>query len=193
MEQVLVAVTGPDRSGVVYTVAEALHKLKCSFVDMDQTTVRNQFSSIMIVEKQEALSKEEIRSAVNHALEEKQYDMSVLVRECVPGKAVITKGEPFVLTVDGKESKEIILAYTKIFLESKINIDSFRSIENVANEDGEVISRGKDLLVFEVTIPFEVDRKALHRTLYGIAKDHNLSMSMQHRRIFEAVHRVTTA
>ena len=53
MEQVLVAVTGPDRSGVVYTVAEALHKLKCSFVDMDQTTVRNQFSSIMIVEKQE--------------------------------------------------------------------------------------------------------------------------------------------
>lgn len=193
MEQVLVAVTGPDSSGVVYTAAEALHKLKCTFVDMDQTTVRNQFSSIMIVEKPEGISNDELRTAVNHSLSDKHYDMSVLVRDCKPGAAVITKGEPFVLTVDGKKSKDIILAYTKIFLESKINIDSFRSIENVANEDGEIISRGRVLLVFEVTIPYDVDRKALHRTLHGIAKDHNLSMSMQHRRIFEAVHRVTTA
>ena len=36
MDKILVTVAGPDRAGVVYSVAEALSKLNCNFVDMSR-------------------------------------------------------------------------------------------------------------------------------------------------------------
>ena len=46
------------------------------------------------------------------------------------------------------------------------------------------------LLVFEVTIPLAVDRRALHAVLRDRARSMGLRTNMQHRDIFEAIHRV---
>ncbi len=192
MEKVLIAVAGPDKAGVVYSVAEAVSGLKCDFVDMSQTTVDDQFSSIMIVNKPKKVSNEELRKAILEVLKSRNFHMSVVVMDWLPGTDSKTVGEPFVITIDGHNSKGLLFVITRIFYEGRINIDSFRSIvESSAGSDDP--NSEKLLLVFEVTIPFEVDRKALYRTLSDIAKERNLSVSMQHRQIFEAVHRVTTA
>lgn len=192
MKEIFVAVSGPDSFGVVYTTAAALGKMNCSFIDMNQTTVRNQFSSIMIIKKPDSLTNETVAENVSKALKDRGFDMSVTVRDYVPGDATITTGEPFVVTVDGEDSKGILEAFTRIFFDSKINIDSFRSIENFTDDLGNKVE-GRILLVFEVTVPTDIDIKALHRTLADISKEKHLSMSMQHRRIFEAVHRVNVA
>ncbi len=192
MEKVLIAVAGPDKAGVVYSVAEAVAGLKCDFVDMSQTTVDEQFSSIMIVNKPKTVSNEELRKAILEVLQSRNFHMSVVVMDWLPGADSKTVGEPFVITIDGHNSKGLLFVITRIFYEGRINIDSFRSIvESSASSDDS--KSEKLLLVFEVTIPFEVDRKALYRTLSDIAKERNLSVSMQHRQIFEAVHRVATA
>lgn len=193
MKRILVAVTGPDSFGVVYTTSDTLNKLGCSIIDMNQTTVRNQFSAIMIVEKPESVTDEEVEKTVKEALKSKGFSMSVLVREYVPGEATVTHGEPFVLTVDGTDSRDILTAFTRVFYEGHINIDSFSTIELTTDDAGDPLPQPRVLLVFEVTVPPEVDRKALSRTLNDIAHDRHLSMSMQHRRIFEAVHRVSIA
>ncbi|WP_251452323.1 ACT domain-containing protein [Parasutterella muris] len=192
MKQILLAVTGPDSFGVVYTTASALSKLGCNFINMNQTTLCNQFSSLMIVEKPEELSNEDIQQSVKKELCEKGFDMSVTTRDIVRGEETLTEGEPFVITVDGPQegSKDILTAFTHVFYEGRINIDSFRSIEQPTDEDGKPLEKARVLLVFEVTVPFDADRKALHRTLADIAHDRHLSMSMQHRRIFEAIHRI---
>lgn len=190
MEQVLVAVTGPDSFGVVYTAAAALNSAGCSIVDMNQTTVRNQFSAIMVVDNPKGLSNEELARTVEKGLDEAGFDMAVTVRDFVPGKAVLTAGDPFVITVDGSDCKDILLAFTRIFYEGRVNIDSFRSIEIAPESAG---ASKRELFVFEVTVPPEIDRKSLHRTLADIVHERKLSMSMQHRKIFEAVHRVTSA
>ncbi len=192
MEKVLIAVAGPDKAGVVYSVAEAVFELKCDFVDMSQTTVDDQFSSIMIVNKPKEVSNEELQKAVLDVFKGRGFNMSVVVMNWLPGSDSKTAGEPFVITLDGHNSKGLLFAVTRIFYEGRINIDSFRSIVQPP-ADTDSSKSEKLLLVFEVTIPFEVDRKALYRTLSDIAKERKLSVSMQHRQIFEAVHRVATA
>ncbi len=193
MEKVLVSVAGPDRAGVVYSVAEAVFKLDCDFVDMSQTTVADQFSSLMIVNKPETVSKEAVQQSILEVFANRGFEMSVVVMDCKEGKASQTEGEPFVVTVEGENIRGLLLPFTRIFYEGKINIDSFRSIDQSSFDLGNRGNSKKVLLVFEITIPFDVDRKALHRTLRDITKEHHLSMSMQHRQIFEAVHRVTIA
>lgn len=188
MDKILVTVTGPDRAGVVYSVAEALSKLNCDFVDMSQTTVADQFSSIMVVNKPKNVSKKEVHDGVEAVFSKRGFNMWVDVLDYQPGAVFHTEGEPFVVTVDGTNSKGLLLAFTRIFFEGKINIDNFRSINQEGFDGIE-----KVLLVFEITVPFDIDRKALHKTLSDIAKDHHLSLSMQHRQIFEAIHRVSVA
>ena len=173
MKRILVAVTGPDSFGVVYTTSDTLNKLGCSIIDMDQTTVRNEYSAIMIVDKPESVGDDEVAKIIKEALRGKGFDMSVLVRDYVPGEATVTQGEPFVLTVDGTDSRDILTAFTRVFYEGRINIDSFRTIEVKLDDAGNPLPQPRVLLVFEVTVPPEVDRK--------------------HRRIFEAVHRVSIA
>ncbi|MCD8340300.1 MAG: hypothetical protein LUC43_08935, partial [Burkholderiales bacterium] len=57
MDKVLISVAGPDRAGVVYSVAEAVYELKCNFVDMSQTNVVEQVSSMMIMDKASHVTK----------------------------------------------------------------------------------------------------------------------------------------
>lgn len=193
MKQILVAVTGPDSFGVVYTTSRTLNEIGCSIIDMNQTTVKNEYSAIMIVSKSDELSNEEIEKTVKSALKAQGFSMSVLIREYVPGEATVTVGEPFVLTVDGTNSQDILTAFTRVFYEGHINIDSFSTIEVKNDDNGDPLPKPRVLLVFEVTVPFDVDRRALSRTLADIVHERHLSMSMQHRRIFEAVHRVSIA
>lgn len=187
MAQFLVGLAGPDSSGVVYTVTEELNKIGCNVVDMSQTTLRNQFSSIMIADNPKDIPLDKVKEHVGKALEHRGFDMALTVTPYQEGKARITVGEPFVITVDGKESRDILTSFSRIFYEGRINIDSFRIIEE--NDE----NRHRVMMVYEVTVPTDIDRKALHRTLSEIAKSNGMSMSMQHRRIFEAIHRVGIA
>ena len=77
MKRILVAVTGPDSFGVVYTTSDTLNKLGCSIIDMDQTTVRNEYSAIMIVDKPESVGDDEVAKIIKEALRGKGFDMSV--------------------------------------------------------------------------------------------------------------------
>ena len=81
--------------------------------------------------------------------------------------------------MDGTDSRDILTAFTRVFYEGRINIDSFRTIEVKLDDAGNPLPQPRVLLVFEVTVPPEVDRKALSRTLSDIAHDRHLSMSMQ--------------
>ncbi|MCD8340144.1 MAG: amino acid-binding protein [Burkholderiales bacterium] len=169
-----------------------MYELKCNFVDMSQTTVDDQFSSMMIIEKPTNVTKAQIQEKIQEIFKNREFEMSVVVMDCIPGMGKIPAGEPFVVTVDGNNSRGLLLAFTRIFYEGGINIESFRSIDQ-SFLDPEIGQAQKYLFVFEISIPPTLDRKALHRTLIDIANERNLRVSLQHRQIFEAVHRVTIA
>ena len=76
-------------------------------------------------------------------------------------------------------------------------VDDFHTV--VCHDVGDVLENLKALmpeeekralLVFEISLPMEIDRNALRRTLKDKARTLGLQLSMQHRDIFEALHRV---
>ena len=87
-----------------------------------------------------------------------------------------------VVTVDGEDRFEIIAAFSKIFADQKVNIENLKAL--MPEEEK------RALLVFEISLPMEIDRNALRRTLKDKARTLGLQLSMQHRDIFEALHRV---
>lgn len=186
MNRVIVAVIGQDSPGVVYTVSRALSELGCNIEEMSQTTLLGQFASIFLVAKPLALANAALDQALAAAIAARGLSLSLVIRDYQASAPAPVASEPFVIAVDGTDRNDIITSFSGIFAEQGINIDQLRAIK----PDGE---RQKALLVFEVSIPVNIDRRALQRTLADRAASLGLAMSMQHRDIFEAVHRVLSA
>ena len=74
---------------------------------------------------------------------------------------------------------------SRIFAQHSINIESLKAI---LGEGGSQHA----LFVFEVMVPEDVDLGRLRRELVVEGRNHDLRVSVQHRDIFEAVHRVSS-
>ena len=62
----------------------------------------------------------------------------------------------------------------------------FESLKFVSRQDG-----GDALVSFEILVPKDVDAGRLRREIQSKGKELRLTVAMQHRRIFEAMHRIS--
>lgn len=181
-----VSFLGRDCPGVVAAITMLLADAGCNIEAMSQTMLWGEFAAIFVVSASNDVSETGLRTALEVGLEKNRVDLSVLVRPAI-GKAW---GEgltcaPFVVTVDGPDGPGLIAAMSRIFARHGVNIENLKAILDEK-------SPGMALFVFEVKIPAEVDAGRLRRELQTEARKNNLSVSMQHRDIFEAVNRVST-
>jgi glycine cleavage system transcriptional repressor len=49
---------------------------------------------------------------------------------------------------------------------------------------------GDNIMIYEIDVPAQIDRQALYRKLKRRAKQLTLEIDIQHRNIFEAIHRI---
>jgi glycine cleavage system transcriptional repressor len=49
---------------------------------------------------------------------------------------------------------------------------------------------GDNIMIYEIDVPSQIDRQALYRELRSRAKHLKLEIDIQHRNIFEAIHRI---
>ena len=184
MNLIVVSVIGHDCPGVVFAIAGALARKKCNIIELSQTILKGQFASIFIVSAPEGTSSEDIQRVVSIALDEKGMDLSVSSRpfaeqEAAPGEET----EPFAVIVNGADHPEVIAVISGIFAEQHVNIENLKAI-SVAPGTNECV------LVFEIALPVSINRNAFRQMLQAKARALNLSISMQHQAIFEAIHRV---
>ena len=183
VSKIVVSVIGLDCPGVVYAVSSTLSALECNIEDVSQTILKNQFAAIFVANKQESLDNGTIHTQLSKAIESRGMHLSVTIRDFEEGDTSgSAESEPFVVTVDGEDRFEIIAAFSKIFADQKVNIENLKAL--MPEEEK------RALLVFEISLPMEIDRNALRRTLKDKARTLGLQLSMQHRDIFEALHRV---
>lgn len=180
-KRIVVAVIGLDMPGVVSAVSAVLSAQGCNLEEVSQVTLHGQFALIGTVEKPEALSNDAVEAALKAEIRDKSLHQSVLVRDFEPPVTSETAGEPYVVSVWGPDRSGIIAAFSKIFAGERINIESLRAFPS---------GEGDYFTVFEVSVPAAVDRRALSAVLEGRARSLGLSARLQHRDIFEAVHRV---
>ena len=190
MSKIAVSILGIDCPGVVYLVSSTLSALQCNMEEISQTILKGQFAAIFSAEKPDALTEDKVHSELVKAIDARDMSLSVIVRS-LDEKAVYhgEPGEPFVITVDGEDGLNVVASFTRIFAENKVNIENMKALMPDMPED-QPDTRRRALQVFEISLPLSIDRTALRRTLEDKARDMGLRVSMQHRDIFEAVHRV---
>lgn len=183
VDKVVVSVIGSDCPGVVHAVSSTLSALQCNIEELSQTILKNQFAGIFIVTLPPSLDHEEVRRRVSESVGENGMHLSVTIRPFEDPVFVASACEPFVVTVDGEDRLEIISRLSGIFRAHGVNIENLKAIRP---ED----APHRCVLVFEIALPLTIDRSAFRQTLQDEARELGLHLSMQHRDIFEAVHRV---
>lgn len=175
---------GRDCPGVVAAITRLLEVSGCNITEVTQTVLSGEFAAIFVVVAPEARA-QALHTRLEAGLAEANVDLSVLVRPVGTGSwAAERHCEPFVVTADGPDQPGLIAAMSRVFARHGVNIENLKAVlgEGGANHA---------LFVFEVLVPDSVDLGRLRRELACEAQQRGLRVSVQHRDIFEAVHRVT--
>lgn len=184
MQKYTASFLGRDCPGVVATVSRLLGETGCNIVEVTQTILSGEFAAIFVVQAPDGCAGDALRERLIAGLASAEVDLSVLVRPAIEGQW--GRGldcDPFVVTADGPDKPGLIAAMSRVFARHGVNIESLKAILGEGGAD-------RALFVFEVMVPESVDLGRLRRELACEGQTRHLRVSVQHRDIFEAVHRV---
>jgi glycine cleavage system transcriptional repressor len=93
-------------------------------------------------------------------------------------------GEPFVITTKGPDRKGLVAGIAEVIAQHGVNITNLQAVFKGGNDPG------GNIMIYEVELPPSFERQALTNDLRAKAEALNLEISIQHRNIFEAIHRI---
>ena len=184
MKKVVVSFLGKDGPGVVHAVSSLLTGLECNINEVSQTILHSEFAAIVIAEMPDGCTIDALQGELVKGLAERQIDLSVTARLYDGTSWSAEDPQSFVVSVDGPDQHGLVAAISGILGEHNVNIANLKAIVPVDQPDGNA------LIVFEVIVPGSVELSALRGALNAKADELSLRVSVQHRDIFEAVHRV---
>ncbi len=180
MSKVVVSIIGSDRPGIVNAVAKRLHELDCDIVEVSQTILEGAFAALFIAVLPERLGVDALRDAMTTHMA--WQGLGCFIREHEAGEKANLPAEPFVITLDGPDCKGLIAGITAVMSLWGVNIENLKAIKR---QDS-----GNALVMFEVSIPPVVHNADFKKVLEQEAQGLGVRVSLQHRDIFEAIHRV---
>jgi glycine cleavage system transcriptional repressor len=188
MKQALVTIVGRDRPGIVHLVSQVLATKGCRILGLSQTTLLGQFAGLFSTQVPGDLSLEDLSTVLSASLEGSSLSYWIAPPDEDEG---LTTGsaEPYVITMRGPDRLEIIPEVTKTVASFDANIDNLRAVTISSDQLSEDTSPPL-VLVLEITVPASVQQNAFRQALALTAEDLGIEISLQHRDIFEAIHRV---
>jgi len=183
MKKIIVSVLGRDRPGIIAAVSEVLFLNGCNIEDVSQTILQTEFAGIFIASYPDSLNPEELNGRLSEKLDPMGF--SVLLREMeAAGVWDPPPSEPFVITTLGPDRPGLVAGITELVARFGVNISNLKAV-----------FRGGDnpqanTMIYEVDIPVAVDQNLFREALYQRGRELDLDVSLQHREIFEAIHRV---
>ncbi|HET6483344.1 MAG TPA: ACT domain-containing protein [Actinoplanes sp.] len=106
MHELAITVIGPDRTGIVADVAEALAGVGANLTDSTMTRLRGHFTMTLICTGP--------TSAEASAALEPLTGVVTEVREVAPESDALSNGEPYVVSVHGADRLGIVAAVTRV-------------------------------------------------------------------------------
>ncbi|MDR2338521.1 MAG: hypothetical protein LBF40_00025 [Deltaproteobacteria bacterium] len=184
MTKLLVTIVGADRPGIVHLVSAALFARGCVISELAQTTLHGQFAGLFSVEAPDGLLPLALTDALSEGLKGSGLSSWVTPGEDGPGLQTV-ETEPYVISITGPDSPGLIPDLTEGIAALGANILNLRSLSLTGGDGPAPV-----VLVLEVTLPATVARQKLSETLNRCAESLGLEISLQHRDIFEAIHRI---
>jgi len=183
MNKFVLSVIGKDKPGILAKISTILFTHGCNIEDVSQTILQTEFASIFIVLNPDAHPLDEIGLSLNAALAD--MELSAHLRPmAAPVKAPAPDTQPFVITTKGVDKPGTIAAVTGAIASLACNVVHFRAI--ITQEEGV----DEMIMIFEVDVPAGVEHRQLRRVMQETCAGFGLDASVQHRDIFETIHRV---
>jgi glycine cleavage system transcriptional repressor len=181
MEKRVIFVLGPDRPGIIAAVSRTLCDAGCNLEDVSHTTLQGQFVGIFAAVLPAGTDTENLLSALEGRL--LPLGMLVLLRPLPPAPPP-TPGEPYVITTVGPDRPGLVAGIAEVLARHGANITNLKAFPREGN-------RRQDYVVFyEVDLPPSLDRHGFREELRRAAETLGLDLNLQHREIFEEVHRI---
>jgi glycine cleavage system transcriptional repressor len=184
MDKTVVFILGPDRPGIIAAVAQTLFEQGCNLEDVSQTSLQDQFVGIFIASSGDGPQRAE---TLERALRERCDPLGLLVHlmpVLAAGGRGAPPGEPYVITTVGPDRPGLVAGIAGLLAEYGANITNLKAIARGGGAGLEYVT------FYEVDIPADTDRQAFRAALRGRACELGLDVNLQHREIFEQVHRV---
>jgi glycine cleavage system transcriptional repressor len=183
MGKVVISVLGYDRPGIIAAVSGLLFDKHCNIEDVSQTILQTEFAGFFIASTPEGLKNEELFESLTRKLA--PMGLAVLLKEMQEqGEWVPPESEPFVITTMGPDRLGLVSGITDLMVGFGINIATLKAVFR-GDDDPR-----RNVMIYEVDVPVTVDQNAFRTALYQRAKEFGLDVSLQHRDIFEAIHRI---
>lgn len=184
MNKAILSVLGRDRPGIVAAVARVLFDQNCNIENVSQTMLQTEFAGIFIVSLPEGMTSEDLHRELDARLS--PIGLTVLTKPCDHGAETCPAAacEPFVITTRGPDRKGLVAHISGVIARHGVNITNLQAMFKGGDDPGD------NIMIYEVDVPRAVDLQTLARDLRDKAADLQLDISIQHRHIFEVLHRL---
>jgi glycine cleavage system transcriptional repressor len=185
MNKWVISVLGQDRPGIIARVSEALFQLDCNIENVSQTIVQSEFAGIFIVSGPEGFTEADLQGGMDQALAPIAR-LRALVKPLDPLRDTIPveTGEPFVITTRGPDRKGLVSGITAVIAGHRANVTNLQAVFKGGDDPN------RNIMIYEVEIPPSTDSGHLESDLRAKAEELGIQISIQHRKVFEAINRV---
>ncbi len=184
MQKIIISVLGKDRPGIIAAVTRILFEQECNIENVSQTILQNEFSGIFIAGVPPSVSAAQLHRNLDDGL----APMGLHVYEkplSEPDTATpAVDSEPFVITTKGPDRKGLVAAITAVMARHAVNVTNLQAVFKGGDDPN------ANIMIYEVDIPNNTDHPALRHELRETALTLALDISIQHKRIFEAINRI---
>jgi glycine cleavage system transcriptional repressor len=183
MKKVAISVLGTDGPGIVAAVSKILLENHCNIEDVAQTILQTEFTGMFIASIPDGSSPEDLSAQLERGLNPMGLRILVKSLETVEQKAP-PPCEPFVITTIGPDRLGLVAGITEVIAGFGVNITNLRAAFRGGDDPH------NNTMIYEVDVPVDIDRQGFRDSLRERAKDLGLELNLQHRDIFEALHRI---
>ncbi len=184
MKKFIISVLGKDRPGIIAAVTRVLFEKNFNIEDVSQTILQSQFSGIFIVTGPDQIDPEGLYTELREGT--RDTNMHYHIREMDPAPFTWTECacESFVITTRGPDRKGLVSEITAVLANHNVNVTQLQAVFRGGLEPG------KNIMIYEVDIPLDVDHQRLRSDLKSKGNELNLEVNFQHKNIFKAMNRL---
>jgi len=184
MKKFVISVLGQDRPGIIAAVSGTLFEQGCNIENVDQTILQSEFSGIFITGIPVEMDPETLHGKLTDKLKRMGLNIFIKPLDHSQPKLEFAESEPFVFTTRGPDRKGLVASITRVIADYGVNVTNLQAVFRGTDTPSD------NIMIYEVDVPSDVDHRALHDDLRSTATRLGLEISIQHRKIFEALNRI---
>ncbi len=184
MCKAILSILGQDRPGIVAAVSKVLFEQNCNIENVSQTTLQFVFAGIFVVSMPGDLPKDSLHRSLKTEMAPLGLDVHITLLEPDASPVLSPQAEAYIITTKGPDRKGLVAGISEVIARFGGNITNLQAVFKGGDDPG------ANIMIYEVDIPPQIDQQALNRELKKRAHELKLDLDIQHRNIFEAMHRI---